>query len=586
LYRLAAPPAWASWTIVSLGAAAAAFEGAGLYLFIPLIQSLGQASTISTPFGQVLTHGLQRIPAENRIIVLVAAICLAIALKNALGLANTFVTRFVDGTIAHRLRLRIVGQVLFSGVDSSPAFRRSDAINIITTESWKVSTAFSLLHRLAICLATTALFGTILLLISAKMTVIALTLMGAAAVAVRAVTRRASTLGEAVVEDNKQFGHRMWLVISELPLIRAFTRETFELDRLRLASERVRSRLLHLDMLWALPGPLSEVLSTLVIGVLVLTSARISADFASLAAFLAILYRLQSPWREVLSSKVALDGLRGAVDEVARLIDQTREPHLSGGSATLRRLKHGIALDNVSFRYAANDAPALDAVTLFIPHGKTTAIIGPSGSGKSSLLSLLIRFHDPSQGEIRADGTPLPSLDLAGWRGRIGLMTQDVRILNDTVAANIAYGDLDAPARAVRRAAAIAGAHDFIAALPEGYETRLGDHGVRLSGGQRQRIALARTVLRDPEILLLDEPTNALDGQTELEFQKALEAFGRGRTVVVVAHRLSTVRNADQIVVLDRGRVIECGPRAAMLAEDGYFARLSALEADQRSEAV
>ena len=175
-------------------------------------------------------------------------------------------------------------------------------------------------------------------------------------------------------------------------------------------------------------------------------------------------------------------------------------------------------------------------------------------------MTLLYRFEDPTSGEILVDGTPLPELDIRDWRKRLSLMSQEVRLFNETVESNIAYGDLDAAPEAIRKAAAVAGADDFIRELPDGYATEIGDHGMRLSGGQRQRIALARTILRDPDILLLDEATNALDSESESAIQDALDTYARGRTVVVIAHRLATVADADQVIVLEAGRVVEMRP--------------------------
>jgi subfamily B ATP-binding cassette protein MsbA len=217
-------------------------------------------------------------------------------------------------------------------------------------------------------------------------------------------------------------------------------------------------------------------------------------------------------------------------------------------------------------------------VSFDIPRGTLTAIVGRSGAGKSTLVDLLFRFRDPTGGQILVDGVPLRDLRLASWRRRVALMSQDVQLLNDTVASNIGFGRADATRLDIERAAELAGASAFIAQLPQSYDTMIGDAGARLSGGQRQRIALARTILRDPDLLLLDEATNALDNETEREFQLALRRYAQGRTVVVIAHRLSTVEEADQVIVLDDGRLVETGPPAVLLKARGAFARLHGLQ--------
>jgi ABC-type multidrug transport system fused ATPase/permease subunit len=233
-----------------------------------------------------------------------------------------------------------------------------------------------------------------------------------------------------------------------------------------------------------------------------------------------------------------------------------------------------IRLENVRFRYDEAESDVLRGLSLDIPVGATTAIVGPSGAGKSTLIDLLGRFRDPTAGRILVDGADLRELDLAAWRARLSIMSQDVFLFDASVRENVLYGRPEATEGELMEAARIAHADAFIAALPQGWDTRVGDRGGRLSGGQRQRIALARAILRDPELFLLDEATNALDAETERAFQDALAAFGHGRTMVVVAHRLSTIEAADQIVLVDAGVVVESGAFAELVARRGRFWRL------------
>jgi subfamily B ATP-binding cassette protein MsbA len=217
-------------------------------------------------------------------------------------------------------------------------------------------------------------------------------------------------------------------------------------------------------------------------------------------------------------------------------------------------------------------------VTCSINSGETTALVGPSGAGKSSLISLVCRFYDPSSGRLLIDGIPLQELDLAWWRSQIAVVSQDVHLFNASVAENIVYGKLDATRAELLEAARKAHALEFIEDLPDGFETVLGDWGLLLSGGQRQRVALARAFVRDPQILILDEATNSLDLISETVVQDALEEFGRGRTVVIIAHRISTVEHADKVIVLDSGRVVESGSVTQLLAKGGLFSRFYALQ--------
>ncbi|MGE0698611.1 MAG: ABC transporter transmembrane domain-containing protein [Hyphomicrobiaceae bacterium] len=238
-----------------------------------------------------------------------------------------------------------------------------------------------------------------------------------------------------------------------------------------------------------------------------------------------------------------------------------------------------LTFDSVAFRYAGRaDAPVLDGVDFSVSPGETVAIVGPSGAGKSTILALALRFYDPDRGKVLLDGVPIAEADLAAVRGRIALVPQDVALFADTVAENIRYGRPDATDTEIEAAARAAHADGFIRALPEGYATRLGERGVTLSGGQRQRIAIARAILRDAPILLLDEATSSLDAESEVAVQHALDAVRRGRTTLIVAHRLATVLRADRILVMEAGRIVEEGTHAALVARGGLYARLAELQ--------
>lgn len=237
-----------------------------------------------------------------------------------------------------------------------------------------------------------------------------------------------------------------------------------------------------------------------------------------------------------------------------------------------------IAFHRISFRYPMREASALEDVSFDVAPGETVALVGPSGAGKSTVFNLLLRFFDPVSGEIRVDGVPIAEADLEQLRARMALVPQDVALFADTVAGNIRYGSPEASLDDVVRAAKLAQAHEFISSLPQGYETRLGERGVSLSGGQRQRIAIARAILRDAPILLLDEATSALDAESEVSVQKALEQVMRGRTTLVIAHRLATIQKADRILVFDAGRIVEEGTHVQLVRKGGLYARLADLQ--------
>jgi subfamily B ATP-binding cassette protein MsbA len=236
-----------------------------------------------------------------------------------------------------------------------------------------------------------------------------------------------------------------------------------------------------------------------------------------------------------------------------------------------------IRFEGVRFGYAP-EAVALNGISLTVPAGRMVALVGPSGAGKSTILNLIPRFFDVDEGSIAIDGQDVRSVTLASLRSAIALVAQEVSLFDDTVRGNIAYGRFGASSTEIEAAARAAGADEFIRELSQGYDTLVGEHGVRLSGGQRQRVAIARAMLKDAPILLLDEATSALDSESERQVQSAVRALMRGRTTLVIAHRLSTVQGADLICVVDRGRVVEMGRHAELIARDGLYARLHAMQ--------
>lgn len=579
IVKLAAPPRWAIYSVTGLGLLGATFEAVGLFLFIPLIESLGVAENNgNNTGGWILRSILLSAKPENSTAILIAILCAIICIKNAALLASVYVTRYIDGSVAHHLRLKIFNQTISSCIDYRADHQRTDIISTITNNSWKVSQGLSLVYRAIISSCTVVVFIFFLLAISVGLTLISAGFLSVSVLINHFITKRANHLGKEVVEENNRFGLRMWESINSLPLIRAFGQENFEASRFASASDRVRQRILKLDLLWATPTPISEIAVMLLIGTIILIGTSSKINFAAIAAFLTLLYRMQSPIRELMQVAVGLDSLMPAVNDVGDFLRATQTPFLTSGSVIAKPICSSIEFRNVSFRYASGDAWALRDVSFAIPAGKTTAIIGESGAGKSTIIALLLRLYDPTEGCIQADDTPLYQYDLSSWRRQLALMSQEIYMFNDTVRANVAYGDLNASSEDILTAIQIARASDFVGVLPSGLETRIGDQGMRLSGGQRQRIALARTILRNPNILILDEATNALDVETEYAFQAALREYSKFRTVVLIAHRLSTVQNVDQIIVINEGKVIESGPPQVLLAKPSQFARLYHLQ--------
>ena len=307
---------------------------------------------------------------------------------------------------------------------------------------------------------------------------------------------------------------------------------------------------------------------------LLLLGGRSSGVLPSLVTFVLALQKLNGRITILTATFNQLADNSGRFQRLNQILSPEGKQFRRLGGLPLGPLQQAISLEKVSLHYAPELEPALSDISLFLPKGQMLGLVGPSGAGKSSIADLLTGLYAPTAGRILIDGTPLEQLDLAGWQQRLGVVSQDTFLFNATISENIAFGTPGATQGKIEAAATAAQAAVFIESLPNGYNTLVGERGYRLSGGQRQRLSLARAILRDPELLILDEATSALDSQSERLVQEAIERFERNHTMLVIAHRLSTIVRADQILVLEGGRVAQRGTHASLLAEGGTYQRL------------
>ncbi len=363
-------------------------------------------------------------------------------------------------------------------------------------------------------------------------------------------------------------------------IVKAFTMERFEIGRFHLATKRHLSSNLKAQKIQALSSPVMDFVTGFgALAIFVYASRRIAngtLSMGALMAYIAALAAMYQPIKKLNKVNLSVNTALSAAERVFRMLDIPNEVEDKPGAGSIAAVGSGIRYENVSFQYQAE--PVLREVDLSIAPGEIVAIVGGSGAGKSTFVNLLPRFYDVNGGRITIDGRDIRDVSLFALRGLMGLVTQEVVLFNDTVRNNIAYGRGDAEEARVIDAAKAANAHDFISALPQGYDTEIGESGVLLSGGQRQRLAIARALFKDPPILILDEATSALDTESERLVQGALERLMRGRTTLVIAHRLSTIRSADKIVVLDKGVIVEEGPHEELLARRGIYRKLYDLQ--------
>lgn len=367
--------------------------------------------------------------------------------------------------------------------------------------------------------------------------------------------------------------------LSAMKLIHLFSQEGLILARFAAAVEHYTICQDRLNRLTILNRPMFMMVSTVMMGVLMLAGTVLLPGPAetwlgSIILFIIVAFRLMSPLAQLNDSTSQIQGLLPAVSTVFEFLNRQDKPYIQDGSAPLEQFRNKLTLENITYRYQTEAPPVLDQVSLTIPKGQMTAIVGPSGAGKTTLINLIARLDDCESGRILVDGLDLRQLKLSTWRSKIAVVSQDVFLFHDTVADNLKFAQPTATKSEVIRAAQMACAHDFIMALPQGYETLVGDRGVRLSGGQQQRLAIARAFLAAPQLLILDEPTSQLDSETERAIQVAMDQLSDNCTLLVVAHRLSTIAQADQIIVLAEGRVIEQGTHQQLIQRNGYYAHM------------
>lgn len=413
-----------------------------------------------------------------------------------------------------------------------------------------------------------------------KLTLISISIAPMIVLIVRYSSRRLRKISREVQRSMGMITHVIEETATSQKVVKVFQGESYESARFRHANEVQRGYAMRSTVAMAAVVPLVQIFTSIAVAVVVASALSDSGAATSTAggfmSFLTGMLMLMSPIKRLSEANSTLQRGLAAAESVFEMLDEL--PEKDTGTLSLDRAIGRIELSGVRFSYPGSTRLALDNLSLEISPGQSVALVGRSGSGKSTLVSLLTRFYDIEQGEIRLDGIPLGEIKLSDLRRQIALVSQDVRLFNDSLAANVAYGRPNADRDEIENALRAAHAWEFVEQMPEGIDTLIGENGVKLSGGQRQRIAIARAFFKDAPILVLDEATSALDNESERMVQIALEELMRGRTTLVIAHRLSTIERADRIFVMESGQVVESGTHDELLSRDGAYARFQKLQ--------
>lgn len=548
--------------VVLLGLTSAALEGFGIGLVIPMLSIImgvdgGQSASGLSARLQAVGAGMDD---GTRLAVIAAAVFVLIALKNVVSFANVVLTAYIYGQAGHSVRRSLSERLVQVGF---PFLRQQDPgrlLNIISNESWSVSDAVNAALSMVINASAALVLAILLFALSWQMTLLVGLGVGLISLFHAAIASKLRHHGRDVADRNSTLASRMLHVVQAGQLIRIFNMEVREQTAFEQASEAVRRAMLILQFRLSMLGPMTEVLYSGLFLCVVIGAWLAGLSFPVVVAFVVLLYRLQPYIRSVQGSWGQLQSQLGSIEEVRWLLDTRNGPAAPSGTQTEFTFKDRISFDGVAFAYqdatARADTMVLRGATFDIRAGKSTALVGRSGAGKTTIVNLLCRLVDPVAGTITVDGTPLNGIDPQSWRNIVALASQELELVDDSIVANILYGQDHATEADAMAAAQLVEAHDFIMELPDAYKTIVGHRGLNLSAGQRQRIALARALVRKPELLILDEATNAVDGLSETAILATIAARKGKGTTVLISHHKATISGCDDVVVLKDGTAV------------------------------
>ncbi len=593
---------WLIIATVILGFSGAIFNGIGTTLIVPLLLGFLGQDVLNLQGGPPIIRKFFSLfsdaPGNQGLILMVAVVFMAIVLKNVAAYLNTMVANALSKKLVNSIRKDGINLLLEVDLDFFSKIKIGDIMNRISQEINRTANAI----KIAISLFTTAItivvFLSILISISWELTIVSTVLMLIVAVTNQLFVRRARDYGKLLSEKSKGYSTTLLEIMTGMRLIKTVSNEDAEYKRIeRFIDEREKAEY-QSQANFAIIAPINEITGILAIVAIVFVGATLLQDnliqdtitseperqkalSTLLLIYLYALSRMLPIIGQLNGRRSQFANVSPSAEIVTKFLSRDDKPFMTNGESKYQRIKEKITVENLHFSYPGHQDSVLNGVNLSIPKGTTLALVGSSGAGKSTLADLFPRFYDPVQGAIKIDGKDLKEYDIKDLRRNMGIVSQDTFLFNNSVRHNIAYGLPNATEEQIIQATKRANAYEFITKLAKGFDTEIGDRGVMLSGGQRQRLAIARAILRDPDILILDEATSALDTVSERLVQQALDELCRDRTTIVIAHRLSTIQKAHQIAVMEKGRVVEIGTHQELLSNTyGHYSRLYSLQFD------
>ncbi|GAB1544299.1 ABC transporter ATP-binding protein [Scytonema sp. NUACC21] len=565
---------------------AATFEGVSVGFLLSFLQSLTNPNaTPQTGIGLLDTWIAANASVINPLYVISIMILLSTWIRAAFNYFAAIYTESAQLNLADRLRKRIFEQLQSLPLGYFTEARSGEIMNTMTTEIERFKQGFSGSAFVLTRALVVVVYFICMFLISWQLSVLSVLLFSLLAVGLTTLNARVRESSFDISTANGKFNAIALEFINGIRTVHASGTQDFERQRFYKSSKELLNASIKVVAAWTLVKPIAEsVATTALISLIIISFTKFTLPIASLLTFFFVLVRVVPSLQDINGTLAFLSTLNGSLENIKELLREDNKHYFINGNIQFPGLHRSIDAVSVDFGYNPENR-VLHNVTLSIEKGKMTALVGASGAGKTTLVDLIPRFYDPTEGHIFIDGVDLRQFEINSLRHKMAVVSQHTFIFNTTVWQNIAYGTPDATEAEIREAARLANALEFIEQMPQGFDTVLGDRGCRLSGGQQQRIAIARALLRDPEILILDEATSALDSVSERLIQESIEKLSVGRTVIAIAHRLSTIAKADKVVVMEAGRVVEQGNYQDLLERRGKLWKYHQMQHEVTHEA-
>jgi subfamily B ATP-binding cassette protein MsbA len=548
----------------------------------PVYEGLGQLKDYLQHYINYRVNAYSGDDEMKGLVLVIGLVLILFLLKNFFNYLAMYFITFLRNGVLKDIRNKMYAKIVDLPISYYSEKRKGDVIARITSDVLEIQHSFLSILELIVREPLTILFTILIMFgISTKLTLFVFIFIPIAGMIISRIGKSLKKKSDRVQREQGEFLSIVEETLGGLRVIKAFNSESRFYKTFSTSTDRFfhfSNKLLNRQNL---ASPTGEFLGILVIGVLLWFGGKMvlidkTLDASSFIAYMGLAYNILTPAKAISKASFGVKKGNSAAERVLEVLE-TENPIMEKKEAIWKSaFDQGIDIKNVSFKY--DDDYVLKQFNLNVPKGKTVALVGQSGSGKSTIANLMTRFYDVNEGEIKIDGIDIRDFTKTSLRGLMGLVTQDSILFNDTVKNNIGLGKENATDEEIIAAAKVANAHDFISELPQGYNTNIGDGGNKLSGGQKQRLSIARAVLKNPPIMILDEATSALDTESERLVQDALEKMMQNRTSIVIAHRLSTIQNADTIVVLQKGEIVEQGSHTQLMVKDGVYKKLVTMQ--------